>query len=275
MIFDLHNDFLTASIADRNSELETYSAARLRGCLFAVWTSELGLDYRTISDYKCPDCDFFCRMAIEDLGALECEDYSKLFRKLRPAYASLTWNGENPLAGGTGRERPLTAKGRRAVAEMNAAAVPLDLSHLSDSAFYDAVGRAERIVITHTASRKLCDHPRCVTDEMAKLVANRGGLIGVAAVPNFLDDSLIYGENCDRAAYARHIAHFAELLGAEYVAIGTDFNGAEYFPEGMTTYADFAALKNDLKKLGFSNGEIDKIFYENAEKYFRPVQEKK
>ena len=269
MVFDLHNDFLTAvREADKNAELQSYADAGLRGCAFAVWTSEVRPDFESFGKYALPQADFVCRLAVEDLGSVATDDYAAFMAVYRPFYASLTWNGDNPLAGGTGCEKPLTAKGRRALAAMNAAAVPLDLAHLSDTAFYDALDRADRMLVTHTASRALSGHPRCVTDAMAKLVAERGGLIGVAAVPDFLDGSLVYGDNCSRDAYARHICRFVEAVGADYVAVGTDFNGAEYFPRGLTSYADFGGLQNDLLKYGLSAEETAKIFYKNAERFF-------
>lgn len=269
MVFDLHNDFLTGvSDAARPTELKSYSDARLRGCVFAVWTSELDLDSESFGKFTLPAADFVCRLSVEDLGSIKINDYARFFQTYKPVYASLTWNGENRLAGGTGYEAPLTEKGRRALSAMNACGVPLDLSHLSDIAFYDAIDRADSVIITHTALRSICNHPRCVTDEMVKLVTARGGLIGVAAVPDFLDGSLSYGENCSREDYVRHICALVELAGADIVAIGTDFNGAEYFPQGMSSYFDFAELKNDLIKHGLSDEETAKIFYKNAERFF-------
>ena len=269
MVFDLHNDFLTAvSDEDRSTELQSYASAGLRGCAFAVWTSELKLDARSFGKYALPRTDFVSRRAVEDLGSVNIDDYASFLTEYRPLYVSLTWNGDNPLAGGTGCEAPLTAKGKRALAAMNANGVPLDLSHLSDTAFYDAVGRAERVLVTHTAARALSGHPRCVTNEMAKLIAAHGGLIGVAAVPNFLNGSLVYGENCARDDYVRHICRFVEVVGADCVAIGTDFNGAEYFPRGLNSYTDFKYLKTDLLKYGLSEEETAKIFYKNAERFF-------
>ena len=110
---------------------------------------------------------------------------------------------------------------------------------------------------------------RNLTDEMARRVAEAGGIIGVAAVPNFLDASLSYGENCTRAAYLKHIAHLSDVVGTEHVAIGTDFFGAGYFPEGMSDYSDFPALAADMEKTGFGRQDIENIFYGNAERFFR------
>lgn len=269
MVFDLHNDFLTAvGVADRAAELQSYADADLRGCGFAVWTSELALDDASFAAYAAPETPFYGRIAVEDLGSVKIGNYDAFLAAYAPLYVSLTWNGDNPLGGGTGCEAPLTDRGKEAVAALNARRVPLDLSHLSDKAFFDALGRADRVLVTHTASRALCAHPRCVTDEMAKLVAARGGIVGVAAVPNFLDGALCYGENCGRDAYARHICRLANVVGPEHVAIGTDFNGAAYFPRGLSSYADFAALRSDLLDCGMSASDIEKIFYKNAENYF-------
>lgn len=268
MVFDLHNDLMTAVPAEKRTRALA-SCAGVRGILLAVWTSEIVPTEAGFARYASAEAPFFTATAVEDLGAVATDDYRRFLRRYSPLYASLTWNGKNRLAGGCGCEEPLSDEGVRAVRIMEEEGIALDLAHLSDTAFFDALGRTGRLLVTHTASRALAVHPRNLTDEMARRVAEAGGIIGVAAVPNFLDDSLSYGENCTRATYLKHIAHLSDVIGTEHVAIGTDFFGAGYFPEGMSDYSDFPALAADMEKTGFGRQDIENIFYGNAERFFR------
>ncbi len=274
MIIDLHNDLLTAKHRDKwNDELCSYKAADAKTAL-AVWTTELRPTAEDMARFAEFGSIQSPGIAIEDLGSVVTDDFDTLFKLCSPIYASLTWNSDNRLAGGCGCEKPVTKLGLSVIESMAKYGVALDLSHLSDTAFFDALDKCRgKVLVTHTASRRLSDHPRCITDDMAKKCAERGGIIGVAAVPNFLDSSLIYGENTDRKKYALHIAHFASVVGCDCVAIGTDFNGCEYYPRGMESYADFSALAEDMRGLGFSGAETDKIFYGNAERFFGLAKE--
>ena len=230
---------------------------------------------KRLCDIRLPDASFPLSVAVEDLGSVACgaEEYGALFDRLRPAYVSLTWNGDNPLGGGCGFESPLTETGKQAIGTLAAHSVPLDLSHLSDKAFYSALDVADktraRILVSHTAARALCRHPRNLTDGMVKEIAARKGIIGVAAVPNFLDGGLSYGENCGIVRYVDHIEHLCSVIGADGVAIGTDYLGTEYAPEGLEDYSGFYGVAEELAKRGFRNEDINKIFYENAEKFMR------
>ncbi len=275
MIFDLHNDVVTAlSGSERRKVLRGFAECGYRTIL-AIWVTGLPSDGRGKKSILSYRCGF--PIGIEDLGSLTVRDVGALLDELSPAYASLTWNGENALAGGCGAEMPLTLRGRRAISLLSNRGVALDLAHLSDCSFYGAMDEAARrgcrILCSHTASRELSDHPRCITDDQAKLIARAGGIIGVAAVPNFLDASLSYGENCGRETYVKHIAHFCALIGADHVAIGSDLYGAEYYPEGLTDISGFLTLGDDLEKAGLSHEEAEAVMHVNAEKFFRMESE--
>lgn len=274
MVYDLHNDLLTAE-ADVKAVLSSYTTYAVNGIILAIWTSRKTPSEKQLCDIHIPLSELDLRVAIEDLGSVRCEnaDYSRLLEKIHPAYVSLTWNGENVLGGGCGYEAPISSKGRLAVRELVKLGIPLDLSHLSDKAFYSALDEADRtgvrILVTHTASRALSSHPRNITDDMVREVVARGGIIGVAAVPNFLDDKLVYGENCGLERYADHIEHLCSVAGADSVAIGSDFFGTDYLPSGLQTYRDFVGLASELSKRGFTETDTEKIFYGNAEKFMR------
>lgn len=271
MVFDLHNDIATAlPEKDRSEILRGYDECGYKA-VFAIWVTGLSDSDRGkdgLHKYRSGRA-----AGIEDLGSVLSQDRECVLRELSPVYASLTWNGRNGLAGGVGAELPLMRAGRRAIRIMANAGVALDTAHLSDTSFYDAFDEAVktgcRILCSHTASRALSDHPRCITDEQAKLIADAGGVIGVAAVPAFLDAKLSYGENCRREDYIKHVLHFCEVAGADHVCIGSDLYGAEYYPEGLTDIYDLLSLDGDLAAAGLTAEETAAVMHINAEKFFR------
>lgn len=274
MIYDLHNDMLTAANAEIITKaLAEYETDRPCGIIFAIWTTCLSNEDKKLNRYSLPSVPYDARLAIEDLGGLISHDIREILERMRPVYVSLTWNGENALAGGCGSDSGLTGAGITAVKHIAESGAALDLSHLSDKSFFQALDCATAcrctVMVSHSASRALADHPRCITDEMAKLLAAAGGIIGVAAVPNFLDDKLQYGETCHCSRYADHIIHLCEVTSVDNVAIGTDFFGTEYYPDGLGRYSDFEFLRYDLNKRGLSDKDIDAIFCGNVKKFLQ------
>ena len=268
MIFDLHNDLPTAAPPrDRKRLLAEYAADGLTKAVFAIWTTRLPAGY-SLRDYIVQNAPFGAFPAIEDLGRA---DLGEAFA-IRPVYASLTWNGENSLAGGCGSETPLKAEGRAARSEMAGRGFALGVSHLSGSSMTEALDRAGecgcRVLASHTASRALCFHPRNLTDEIAGRIAAAGGIVGIAAVPDFLREGSRRGGKCGIRDHAAHILHMCEAAGTKHVAVGTDFFGTAVCPDGLSRYADFARLADILAKEGLSAAETEDIFYYNAERFF-------
>ncbi len=135
----------------------------------------------------------------------------------------LTWNGRNELADGVG-EGPsaggLSNFGREVVREMRRLGMVLDLSHLAPAGFHEALDLYDGIVVaTHSNARALHDHPRNLTDDQIKLVAQTGGVVGVAFMPAFLSSGTPSVETV-----VDHIEHMAGLVGDEHVCIGPDFS---------------------------------------------------
>ena len=106
-------------------------------------------------------------------------------------YMTLTWSNSNRLGGSSGdagKTKGLTPFGRRVVKEMNALGMMVDISHVSDATFFDAV-KASRlpVIASHSSSRALADRPRNMTDDMLRAVAANGGAVCVNFGPEFLD----------------------------------------------------------------------------------------
>ncbi len=188
-------------------------------------------------------------------------DRLQLLRNNRIRILGLVHNAENCLAypAVSQNEMPLKPFGREVVAELNSTDIYIDVSHLNEAGFWDAVGISHRpIIATHSAARGLLDHRRNLTDQQITAIANSGGIIGIPFFGKFLNG----GSGATAEDIILHLKHIINLGGEECAAIGTDF-------DGMTTRlfikdaADMQLLAEALiKELGFSVAE--KICYKNS-----------
>ena len=177
------------------------------------------------------------------------------------------WNFENCLGHPNSRDAEVMKKGlkpfgREVVERMGELNMIVDVSHASDGTFWDILETAKSpIIASHSNCRALCDHPRNMTDEMIRALAERGGVSGLNFYGMFLGgkkESLID----DMVA---HVLHMIQVGGSEFPAIGTDFDGFS----GMEILeipevADMGKLWDALKKKGISESQLDKIWCENA-----------
>jgi membrane dipeptidase len=113
----------------------------------------------------------------------------------------------------------LTAFGRAAVAELNRLRIVIDVSHMSDEGARDTIEASTApIVASHSNARAICAHPRNLTDELARSLARRGGVIGIHALNMFTAGS----NEATLDQLLDHVDHFARLLGPEHVGLGPD-----------------------------------------------------
>jgi membrane dipeptidase len=144
----------------------------------------------------------------------------QVFADLGVRVIQLTYNPANSLGDGAMApgNRGLTPFGREAVAALNEARVMVDLSHSGERTCLDAA-RASRapISINHTGCRALTDLPRNKSDAELRLVASRGGFVGIYFMPFLSPDSLATAEDV-----AAHIEHALNVCGEDHVGIGTD-----------------------------------------------------
>ncbi|MEW6730316.1 MAG: dipeptidase [Acidobacteriota bacterium] len=115
-------------------------------------------------------------------------------------YMTLSWSNSNEICGSSGdagRERGLSDFGLEVVKLMNQLGMMVDVSHVSDRAFYDVLAVTTKPVIaSHSNLRRLCNHPRNLTDDMLRALAQNGGICGINFYPVFLDDNY-YGDYRD------------------------------------------------------------------------------
>ena len=202
----------------------------------------------------------------------------ELYRRLGVRMMSLTWNHPNcfgyPNAPGgkTGTreemEKGLTAFGKEAVGEMNRLGIVIDVSHLSDGGFRDVVSLTKKpIAASHSNCRAICNHPRNLTDEMIRTLAEKGGVMGLNQFPPFLCKGAAWSRAED---YLAHINHMRDVGGIDCVALGSDFDGVGRMVRlRMKGPQDYPGLANYLLDHGFTQDEVEKIFHKNAERVMR------
>lgn len=179
---------------------------------------------------------------------------------------TLTWNENNELAGAAmGRgNKGLTDIGRDIIDEMCGLGMAIDVSHLSDRGIEQVLARASRPVFaSHSNTRAVHDHPRSLSDELIRAIANQGGTIGV----NFYYQQLTKSSEARIDDIVRHICHVVETGGIGCCAIGSDFDGMQQYPRDLRTSRDFPALFDALEKQGFSQEDIYRIAYQNLRDY--------
>jgi microsomal dipeptidase-like Zn-dependent dipeptidase len=164
---------------------------------------------------------------------------------------------DNPVAGSSAgaAQHGLTPLGREVVARMQVLGIALDLAHVSPAAVTDVLALATKpVVVSHTGVAATCPGPRNLTDEQIRGVAETGGVIGIAYF-----EAAVCGTGV--ADIVRAMRHVRGLVGAEHLALGSDFDGA------VTTAFDttrLAAIVDGLLADGWSEAEIRGAMGENA-----------
>ncbi|GBD19068.1 hypothetical protein HRbin27_01571 [bacterium HR27] len=186
----------------------------------------------------------------------------------------LTWSRPNIYAEGVGpddRGRGLTQLGRALVRACNELGVLLDVSHLNDAGFWDVIEcSTQPVVASHSNCRALCPIPRNLTDEQIRALAAKGGLLGINFHVGFLRAGAERPEDVSLGDVIAHIDHVAELVGVDYVAFGSDFDGAT-MPRDLPDVAALPRLVEALLRHGYDDAAVSKICYENWLRVFRTV----
>ncbi len=159
------------------------------------------------------------------------------------------------------------------IRKMNEKNVIVDLSHASDELFWEAVKTSSKpVVASHSNSRKFRNHPRNLTDDQIKEISNCDGIIGLVYVPNFVgeppkgtQDEWDFELKGGAEMLAKHAAHIAEISKVETVVLGRDFDGTN--SPVIAEVSKTQIMAEELKKVGFSDNDIEKIFYKNAKKF--------
>ncbi len=149
----------------------------------------------------------------------------------------------------------LSALGREWVKRMEARRMTIDLAHASPATMADVLKLATRpVVVSHTGVRGTCDNRRNLSDEQLRAVARTGGVVGIG----YWDTATC---GTDAAAIARAIRYTSGVVGAEHVALGSDYDGAVTVPFDTSRLIE---ITDALIAEGFSEPDIRKIMGENV-----------
>lgn len=185
---------------------------------------------------------------------------------------TLTWNHENCIGYPNSDNADIMAKGLKktgieVVERMNELGMIVDVSHLSDGGFYqvaELMAKAKRpFVASHSNSRAVTGHPRNMTDQMIRMLAAQGGVMGLNLAPHFLDDTQRKDGSSRIADMVKHILHIRSVGGADVLAIGSDFDGIEGQLE-VKRPQDFEMLWSEIAKAGVSSSELEKMWQGNG-----------
>jgi len=256
-------------------------------------------------------------------------DLSKLdaLYKRGARYMTLTWNNSTdwatsaayetspptPLPGGERgaepeRKKGLTEFGKQVVKRMNELGMLVDLSHVGEQTFWDAIATTTKpVLVSHSCVYTLCPHRRNLKDEQIKAVAKNGGVIHLNFYSGFLDsnfekrsdaftakhkiemDSLkkinpepyfmqffLFEKYPDEVKGLRpplsllldHLDYIVKLVGVNHVGLGSDFDGVNSLPDGLEGVEDFPKITEELVRRGYSNKDIRKILGGNMLRVF-------
>ena len=147
----------------------------------------------------------------------------------------------------------------------------IDVSHLSDDGIYDVYNNTKKpFIASHSNARSLCSHQRNLTDDMIRKIADRGGLIGANFYSTFLNDNYS-GKDMSRIKdIVEHMKYIANVGGIDCVGIGSDFDGIDC-PLEFENSSNMQLIYHEMKKSGFSENEIEKVFYKNALRLFKEL----
>lgn len=205
----------------------------------------------------------------EDLTRLE-NLYEMGFRLV-----TLTWNKENSIGYPNSFDKNDMRKGLKkfgfeVIELMNSLGMVIDVSHLSDGGFYDVIETSNKpIIASHSNARAISPHPRNLSDDMIKKIAESGGVIGLNFFGKFLNKDITQNQSTIKVMI-EHLNHIRNIGGAEVLALGTDFDGmsGELDIDGPDK---MNLLFDALWHSGWDYGTIEKFGFQNAMRVIKDV----
>jgi len=243
----------------------------------------------------------------DDLGVL------RMYYQLGIRSMTLTHSRNNNWADSatdTPKHNGLTEFGKDVVREMNRLGMLLDLAHVSDKTFYDALAVTSRpVLVSHSSMRAISNVPRNISDEMLRALARNGGVIGINFGMGFINPKdvqglrsatlaeseapFLNGKELDEFAAANaqqlfgkrttvvatlddvadHVDYAVKIAGIDHVGIGSDFDGISGTANGLEDVSKFPALVSVLLNRGYPEGDLKKILGGNHLRVIREVTE--
>ena len=155
------------------------------------------------------------------------------------------------------------------ISKMNDLGIMVDVSHVSEKSCYDAIKYSRvPVIASHSSARALCDHPRNLTDDQLRKIAETGGVVQVCLYKGFLNKESSKASVKDAVA---HINHMVKIMGIDHVGIGSDFDGDGGIA-GCQSSNELINLTMELLKEGYSEDDLAKLWGGNILRVMRQVQ---
>lgn len=234
--------------------------------LYDMGVRMLTLTWNFENELGCPNFDRALKERISTVRAewkalSESGDAEKAEQKLQELQRlrnSLIYDNPPNLTGG------LTEKGREFVSKMEELGMIPDVSHLSDAGFYDVLETTRKpFVASHSNARSICSCLRNLTDDMIRKLSEKGGAMGLNFCADFLEKPAGMTNPGTVSSVVRHAKHIADVGGIEVLGLGSDFDGIDTHAE-LPGAQNMGVLWEALHRGGFTEGQLDKIFYENV-----------
>jgi membrane dipeptidase len=188
--------------------------------------------------------------------------------------------GVSPYAHGTGTEGGLFPRGPALLRAMERVGMALDVTHLSDQSFDEAMGAyGGPVLASHHNCRALVPDQRQLTDDQIQRLVARGAVIGTALDAWMMHPGWVRGQSTPQEAGVKlermidHIDHVCQLAGsARHAAVGTDLDGGygtEQTPLDLDTIADLQRLPDLLRRRGYKEADVEGILFGNWVRFFK------
>jgi len=249
-------------------------------------------------------------------------DYLEALYNRGARYMTLTWNNSTSWASSAADERAknnigrpygLTSFGKEVVKKMNTLGMIVDISHVGEQTFYDAIATTTKPVIaSHSCTYALCPVPRNMTDDQIKALGKNGGVIHLNFYSGFVDSTFkqkndaflkkheaekkellktnpsdfyanlvlhekykeeIDGVRPSLSLLIDHLDHIVKLIGVDHVGLGSDFDGINSSPRELNDVTNMPLITEELIKRGYTKKDIYKILGGNFIRVFKANQQ--
>ena len=186
---------------------------------------------------------------------------------------TITWNNSTSWAVSAADRRSATVGlsefGRQVIRTLDSLGVVIDVSHVGKKTIEDILSvTTHPIIASHSGAAAIRNHYRNLTDEQLRAIAATGGVVGIDFYPPFLTSN----GTATIATVIQHIDYIRTLIGIDYLAIGSDFDGFSSSPVvGLENVSRYPALTEALLRHGYSREDVRKILGENFLRVFRSV----
>lgn len=170
----------------------------------------------------------------------------------------------------------ISTDGRTLIHEMNRMGMIVDLAHVSHDTMRDVLGAGNKgwsgsaapIIFSHSSAHALCPHPRNVPDDILQLVKQRDSVVMINFNPDFVSCVAVdnenglpdfYPPNATLAHVVEHIKHIGNLIGYDYVGLGSDFDGILTTPKGLEDVSKFPNLVAEMLRQNISDKDASKV----------------